>query len=41
MTARQAPDYLLIHDGDTYRAFFNLPEATVKDLQKLLADLKK
>jgi hypothetical protein len=40
MTDRQAPDYVLIHDGDTFRAFFNLPEATVKDLQKLLAELE-
>lgn len=41
MTDRQAPDYILIHVGDAYRAFFNLPDATVKELQALLGQLKK
>jgi hypothetical protein len=40
MTDRRAPDYVLTRDGDTYRAFYNLPESVVKDLQKLLAELK-
>ena len=41
MTDRQAPAYLLVYNGDTYRAFFNLPETTVKELQELLGALKK
>jgi RNA polymerase sigma factor (sigma-70 family) len=41
MTDRRAPEYILVRNSDTYRAFYDLPEGAVIELQKLLAELKK